>query len=1002
MARTALRRTSLRRTADQGRFGMSLRAILAIMALVTALGRLTSVAAWGESQAVPGELLPTGVHITPTAAEGAIFQALNPDLPLNPDFLAGQAVTTAVSPDGNTLLILTSGYNRNNDPTGRRIPEESNEYVFVYDISSDAPVKRQVLQVPNTFNGIAWHPNGQEFYVAGGTNDNVHTFALQGGLWSVSGTPISLAHTTGEGLDVGPMAAGLAVDASGKRLLVANFENDSVSVIDLAQRLRVAEVDLRPGKIDPAQQGMPGGGYPFWIVIKEDTKAYVSSQRDDELVVLDLTSPSPTVSGRIRVGSQPNNMILNRAQTLLYVASGNSDSVSVIDTHTDHVLEEIDTTAPNILFPNRKGLKGSNPNSLALSPDERFLYVTNGGTNAVAVIRLAKTEGTQHADEGDDDEEKAKHARSWVIGLIPTGWYPNAVSLNQDGTWLYVVNGKSNAGPNPGACRDTLSIAPGSLGPCSGLNRYIWQLTKAGFLSLPLPSGRDLVELTWQVAENNNFPVTARRQEDHSIMEFLRSKIKHVIYVVKENRTYDQVLGDLEVGNGDPSLALFPEPISPNHHALARDFVTLDNFYDSGGVSGDGWNWSTAARTTDFTEKTVPVNYGGRGLTYDWEGTNRDINVGFATVEERQAANPLTPSDPDILPGTTDVAAPDGPAGEAGTGYLWDAALRKGLTLRNYGFYGDLFRYFLPPTDPAFIPVVRNPFELGQVQFFATKPSLHRISDPHFRGYDMKNADYWLFTEWEREFDDNVANRNLPNLQLVRFPHDHFGDFATAIDGVNTPDTQMADNDYAVGLLVEKVSNSPYKDNTLIFIIEDDAHRSIAYVVGPYVKQGAVVSRPYNTVSMVRTIEEVLGLAPMGLTDGLASPMADVFEDTLQPWTYTAIVPEALRTTQLPLPPKTAFNSLPLTEFVEAFAKPRQDAAYWQQVMVGQNFKVEDDLDEGRFNRALWHGLMGEDRPFPEMRHGQDLSADRQRLLQAYQQSVVARTGPQVKETAGR
>jgi hypothetical protein len=219
---------------------------------------------------------------------------------------------------------------------------------------------------------------------------------------------------------------------------------------------------------------------------------------------------------------------------------------------------------------------------------------------------------------------------------------------------------------------------------------------------------------------------------------------------------------------------------------------------------------------------------------------------------------------------------------------------------------------------------------------------------------------------------------------------------------VNTPDTQMADNDYAVGLLVEKVWNSPYKDNTLIFIIEDDAHRSIAYVVGPYVKQGAVVSRPYNTVSMVRTIEEVLGLAPMGLTDGLASPMADVFEDTLQPWTYTAIVPEALRTTQLPLPPKTAFNSLPLTEFVEAFAKPRQDAAYWQQVMVGQNFKVEDDLDEGRFNRALWHGLMGEDRPFPEMCHGQDLSADRQRLLQAYQQSVVARTGPQVKETAGR
>ena len=658
MARRALRGASPLRAAEKGHLGMGLQRIVAVMALVTTLGCLIPVAAQGEPPVVPGELLPTGVRITPTAAEGAIFQPLNPDLPSNSEFLAGQAVTTAVSPDGNTLLILTSGYNRTNDPTGRRIPEESNEYVFVYDISGEVPVKRQALQVPNTFNGIAWHPTGQEFYVAGGVNDNVHTFALQGGLWSTAGTPISLGHEAGEGLGVEPMAAGLAVDASGKRLLVANFENDSVSVIDLDQRLVVEEIDLRPGKIDPTQRGVAGGGYPFWIIIKGDAKAYVSSQRDEEVVVLDLTGPSPTVSGRIRVESQPNKMLLNGAQTLLYVANGNSDSISVIDTHTDRVLEEINTTAPKVLFPSRKGLKGSNPNSLALSPDERFLYVTNGGTNAVAVIRLGKAEGTQHEKAGNDDEEEAKHGRSWVIGLIPTGWYPNAVSLNKNGAWLYVVNGKSNAGPNPDACRDTLSVAPGSLGPCSGQNQYIWQLTKAGFLSLPLPSGRELVELTWQVAENNNFPVTARRQEDHTIMEFLRNKIKHVIYIVKENRTYDQVLGDLEVGNGDPSLTVFPEPISPNHHALARDFVTLDNFYDSGGVSGDGWNWSTAARTTDFTEKTVPVNYGGRGLSYDWEGTNRDINVGFATVEDRQAANPLTPSDPDILPGTADVAAP--------------------------------------------------------------------------------------------------------------------------------------------------------------------------------------------------------------------------------------------------------------------------------------------------------------------------------------------------------
>jgi DNA-binding beta-propeller fold protein YncE len=252
--------------------------------------------------------LPTGVYITPTAAEGAIFQALNPDLPSNPDFVAGQAVTTAVSPDGNTLLILTSGYNRNNNPTGSRIAQESNEYIFVYHIAGDTPVKRQVLQVPNTFNGMAWHPSGHAFYVSGGADDNVHVFAQQDGSWSEDGNPISLGHTTGSGLDTPPMAAGLAVSANGKRLVVANFENDSASVIDLETRLVMAEIDLRPGKINPAEQGVPGGEYPFWVVIKSDAKAYVSSQRDEEVVVLDLTSDLPTVRQRIAVGHQPNKV----------------------------------------------------------------------------------------------------------------------------------------------------------------------------------------------------------------------------------------------------------------------------------------------------------------------------------------------------------------------------------------------------------------------------------------------------------------------------------------------------------------------------------------------------------------------------------------------------------------------------------------------------------------------------------------------------------------------
>lgn len=931
-----------------------------------------------------GENLPTGVRITPTAAYGAVFDQLNPDLSTRPDYVAGQAVATSASPDGNTLLVLTSGYNRMNDSNGKRIAGESKEYIFVYDISTGAPQKRQVIQVPNTFNGIAWNPNGSEFYVAGGVDDNIHVYGLQNGAWAEIASPIPLGHNNvGLGLRVRPMAAGLAVTANGTRLLVANFENDSASLVNLASRSKIAEIELRPGKVDAAQKGVPGGEFPFAVSIKGDDKAYLTSMRDREVVVIDIKAAQPSVIGRIAVGGQPNKMLLNRDQSMLFVANGNSDTVSVIDTTTDTVLEQFSTTAPKSLFPNPKKFKGANPNSLTLTVDEKFLLVTNGGTNSVAVVRLAESHEAHEDDDGDD-------AKSRVVGLIPTGWYPNSVSISKDGTYLYVVNGKSNAGPNPDACRNTLSIASGSLNGCNGQNQYVWQLTKAGFLSMPMPTEKELARLTWQVAKNNNFPGTVKHEKARETMDFLRNKIKHVIYVVKENRTYDQVLGGLEKGNGDPSLALFPEPITPNHHALARKFVTMDNFYDSGNTSNDGWNWTTAARTTDFTEKTIAVNYAGRGLSYDWEGTNRNINVGLATMEERKANNPKTPDDPDLLPGTADVAAPDSSEGEAGAGYLWDAALQQGLSVRNYGFFGDLTRYFLPASDPAFIPPVANPFQLGQVQFYATKAALLNISAPYFRGYDMNLADFWRYKEWEREFEGYAAQGNLPNLQLVRLPRDHFGNFATSGDGVNTPETQMADNDYALGLLIEKVAKSRYKDDTLIFVIEDDAqngpdhvdaHRSIAYIVGPYVKQGALVSERYTTVNMIRTIKDVLGIESRGITDGLALPMSEVFEKTKRPWGYSAIVPEVLRTTQLPLPKKTALNSLPVTKKSLAFAKPKQGAAYWQAAMQGQDFSVEDNLDEPRFNRSLWFGLKGTEVPYPEARHGNDLTRNRKDLL---------------------
>ena len=931
-----------------------------------------------------GENLPTGVRITPTVASGAVFQQLNPDLPDRPDFVAGQAVATTTSPDGKTLLVLTSGYNRNNDQNAKRIPAESNEYIFVYDISANVPVKRQVIQVPNTFNGIAWNPNGQAFYVAGGVDDNVHVYGLQDGSWAESGV-IGLEHNnTGLGLRVRPMAAGLAVTADGTRLLVANFENDSASLIDLATQAKIAEIELRPGKVNPAQSGVPGGEFPFAVAIKGNTKAYVTSMRDREVVVIDLAAAQPGVVNRIAVGGQPNKMLLNRDQSRLYVANGNSDSVSVIDTQQDSVLEEFVASAPKSVFPAAKNFKGANPNSLALTPDERFLLVTNGGTNSVAVVRLAylqralgqKNERAEEKAREEEDKEGLNN-KSRVIGLIPTGWYPNSVSVSRDGSHLYVVNGKSNAGPNPGACRDTASIEPGSLTSCNANNQYVWQLTKAGFLSMPMPSEKELAQLTLQVAKNNNFPAAARHEKAQEMMGFLRSKIKHVIYVVKENRTYDQILGDLEKGNGDPSLTVFPEPVTPNHHKLARQFVTMDNFFDSGNTSNDGWNWTTAARTTDFTEKTIAVNYAGRGLTYDWEGSNRNINVGFATPEERQQYNPQVPDDADLLPGTADVAAPD-VEGEAGAGYLWDAALAAGRTIRNYGFFVDNLNKVTP-----------TPYQDGVTQAVARKQALMPYTDLYYRGYDQTNADFWLFKEWEREFDAYQENGKLPNLSFVRLPHDHFGNYGTAISGVNTPETQMADNDYALGMLIEKIAKSRYKDDTLIFVIEDDAqngpdhvdaHRSIAYVVGPYVKQGALVSERYTTVNMMRTMKDILGIKAMGITDGLAEPMSEVFDKNQRKWRYNAIVPEILRTTQLPLPEPTATNSLEKSRQNMTYTKPKHDSAYWETAMRGQDFTQEDKLDEPRFNRALWSGLKGAV-PYPAVRHGRDLSKDREALL---------------------
>ncbi len=1026
--------------------------------------------------------------ITPLETSGATFQYLDTGMVVTDSFnpavaprewLAGQAVSTSVSPDYKTLAVLTSGYNRVFQGAFPLFdPLYSSEYIFIFDISNGAPVFKQSIPVPNTYHGIVWDPSGQAFYVSGGmgdapfgtdpipnsknkfgfyvvpNGDNVHIVTQTGGVWGLAAElqlgqdsrnlippittpppfPVVQGHLSGNGLPVpnnsiasvnsavfvAPMAAGIGVSKLGDFLVVANYFNDSVTIFQgglsawLAQwvpdtdasnpasmqhgrgTMQGTELDLRPGQAaSGATPGTPGGEYPFWVVMAGSgtgTKAYVSSIRDREIDVVSLYAgcPSactfrPSVTTRIPVKGQPNKMTINKAETLLYVAEDQSDTVDVIDINSANtggpgqtipatvntVIESIPVIAP----PDRLAafsltqFTGANTNSVTLSPDETQLYVTNGNLNNIAVVQLT---GTNHGDQ--------------VAGLIPTGWYPNSLSFNQDGSWAYVVNMKSPTGANPDEC---YAYGPTGYPSCMPAGEYNPQLTKAGLLSFPIAGATaGLSDLTTQVEKNNRFAATSTTGP---VLSAVHQGIQHVIYILKENRTYDQILGDLGRGNGDPALTLFGQEITPNQHNLAQTFVTLDNFRDTAEVSYDGWPWSTSARAPDIIEHQYPVNYAQRGLALEGEGSTRSVNVALPTLAQRQASNPLmpggalspnVPNGEDLLPGQTDVDAPDGPNNEINTGYLWDNALRAGLTVHSYGFFIDTTCYNEPACQT---PLAHDPFSTKTVVAPSTNVALSPFTDPYFRGFDPAFPDYYRFKEWERDFDANYAKGGLPNLSLVRFMHDHTGNFALAIDGVNTPERDVADNDYAVGLLVQKIANSPiYSNNTLIFVLEDDAqdggdhidsHRSTAYIAGAYVKNG-VVSTAYNTLDFIRTMEEVLGLPPMNMNDALATPMSDIFNTTPSSWSFTATPAAILYCTKLPLPGPT----LPCTN-------PTPNAKYWARVTKGFDFTDADKVDGGAFNRVLWKGMMG-NKPYPAAPTGLDLSKNRGQLLAHYRQSL--------------
>ena len=906
----------------------------------------------GGAVATTRQYLPTGQSLSPTAAPGARFTPLTVRAGPHPSYVADGASAIAVSPDKREMLVLTSGYNRYNGANGKLVAAQSTQYVFRYAVSDQGARWLQTLQVPNSFGGMAWKPDGRGFLVGGGVDDSLYVFARRGSQFAAAGR-IPLGHKAGIGADVLPQTAGVAVSPNGRSALVANYYNDSVSLIDLTSQTIVAEQDLRPGKIDRAARGVAGGEFPFGLAWIDATHAWVSAPRDRQLVALSISGERVQVIGRLATIGEPTALIFDRSTHRLIATEDNADRLAVVDTASGRLVAEPRLTLPPALAAPPLG-KGLNPNGLTILGDGRSL-VTLGGINALAVMRGSEVEA-----------------------LIPTGWYPSAVATSAGGRRVFVVNRKSPPGPNPQGCAPELAIYRGQPKACGAANQYIFQLEKAGLLEFPLPDQRRLAVTTLQVASNIGLPGAAARAEADARMAAIRAHVKHVIFIIKENRTYDQVLGDLDIGNGDPHLAILGRLLSPNHHRLARQFVTLDNFYDSGEQSSTGWTWSTAARTTDLLEKTAPVNYADRGLAYESEEADRFVYA-QQTPDERRATNPKLSTDPDLLPGPALLTAPDPEDDDKpNQGYLWDAALRAGISVRNYGF-SDASIYDLGVAGA--VPVVREPFKEGRRIYTPGDRLLAPFSDPYFRGFDQKLPDYWRVLEWQREYDQQEASGTLPALTLLRLSHDHFGEFGKAVDGVNTVETQMADNDFSLGLVAERIARGNASGSTLIFVIEDDAQngadhvdarRSVAFVIGPYVRHGALVSTRYTTVNVLRTIEAVLGLKPLGLNDALAMPMADVFDPAQVQWAYRAEAADILRSTQLPIPPERFAAS---GERASAECAGRS-SAYWSAAMKGQDFSSEDRLDSDAFNSALWGGL-GEG-PQPALRDGRDLRRDRQ------------------------
>ena len=835
------------------------------------------------AESAPGEPLVNGKQLE----EGRVLNARD---------VGSFPVNMVVSPDGEFAVTSDIGYRqaiwavRLSDGTGtgqisfpnkttvREASRLSGKGAKSPEIADPIP-RLHSLKTYGLYYGLAVAAD-RTVYAAQGSNDTIAVLSLK-----ADGALVAKSTIKTQPKD---FPAGLCLDDRG-HLYATNqhaagdnpyTSSGSVAIYDTSKGEQIGRYTFRESFHGTTN-------YPLAIcAFHNGSKLYIGSERDNAIYVLDTSAPTkPTLAAAVAVGTHPTALLLDRLQRRLFVANADSDTVSIIDTATDRVVSTL-LMRPSVT----RDLAGCTPTSLALSADERRLFVTLADLNAVAVVDLT-----------------AEH----LSGFIPTGWYPTAIAITPDHEHLLVANAKGGKARVPNIGRDPKTNQPARAASPLDLLEGDVQL-------LPIPDEVELSRLTRIVMTNNRFDTLDRQKTNPLAYLGLKSgKITHILYIIKENRSYDQVLGDLPQGNGDPSLCIFGRDVTPNLHALAERFVLLDNFYACGEVSGDGWVWSTQSMANPYVERNVAYNYSGRGRKYDFEGANNGYpTAGFPA---RDADSKPTAKNPIFKEGGQPI--PD--VAEAPGGHIWDLCRKHGISIRNYGFFESF--------DDDETGTVGGPDNYAAAS--GLQPSTHDlkgITDLDFRRFDLKYADsdapsMWFkksgdanclfptktygkyeapsrFSEWHREFQmllDKAPNgAAVPALTFIRMGQDHT---TAASSGAHTPRSDCADNDYAIGQVVETVSHSPIWEHCAILVIEDDAqsgadhvdcHRTTGYVISPYVPAKSVDHRFYNTVSYLRTIEQLLDLPPMTQYDATA--------DCLLSWTagepqnrepYTAIIP---------------------------------------------------------------------------------------------------------------